>query len=334
VIVAMRRRALLILGLLGFPHALASQAFPPLPSVKEATLCSVLEAAAQRNSLPFAFFTRLIWQESQFDPSARSPAGAQGVAQFMPETAKERGLVDPFEPARALDESAAYLQDLRGQFGNLGLAAAAYNAGPGRLRRWLAGAAGLPQETINYVVTVTGRDADEWRATPPPSLTPEPNFSCLGFVGDAGRRNYTTSATSDDPNLPPPKAWAVILIASFNRTAVTAEYAVARAKLARVFDVKASAPVASLRSSGASTSLLSASSKPVPSVPGAIGVSDGIGGAPVPIIRRRHLGSESAKKYVVQIETNDRADGNRICKRLESAGAFCDVLRNASRRNR
>ncbi len=193
------------------------------------TLCGAREAAARPNDQPIAVFTRLIWQESRFDPLAQSPAGAQGVAQFMPGTAAARGLLDPFEPTRALDESAAYLKELRAQFGNIGLAAAAYNAGPGRLGRWLAGSAGLPRETIEYVAIVTGHEIGEWRASPPPALAPEPGFSCLAFAGNAGRR---ASPPADDPGAPPPKAWAVILVGSFNRPAVLAEWQLIRAKYA------------------------------------------------------------------------------------------------------
>src|SRR4029453_3053840 len=91
------------------------------------------------------FFTRLIWQESRFDPAAVSRAGAQGVAQFMPATASWRGLADPFDPVKAITKSAKLLHDLRREFGNLGLAAAAYNAGPGRVRDWLAGRRGPPR---------------------------------------------------------------------------------------------------------------------------------------------------------------------------------------------
>jgi soluble lytic murein transglycosylase-like protein len=76
-----------------------------------------------------------------------SRAGAQGVAQFMPATARWRGLADPFDPVEAIAKSAKLLRDLRRDFGNLGLAAAAYNAGPARVRDWLAGRRGLPRET-------------------------------------------------------------------------------------------------------------------------------------------------------------------------------------------
>jgi len=82
----------------------------------------------------------LIWQESSFRPGVSSGAGAQGVAQFMPGTAAERGLANPFDPEQAIPKSAELLADLRQRFGNLGLAAAAYNGGPARVEAWLAGA--------------------------------------------------------------------------------------------------------------------------------------------------------------------------------------------------
>src|SRR5205823_6421858 len=80
--------------------------------------------------------------ESRFQPAAvgpvtRSGARAQGIAQFMPGTAAERRLLDPFDPVQALPKSAEFLRELRDQFGNLGLAAAAYNAGPRRVQDWL-----------------------------------------------------------------------------------------------------------------------------------------------------------------------------------------------------
>ncbi len=96
-----------------------------------ATLLPCHKQEAQKDGLPVGFFTRLIWKESGFDPGAISPAGAQGVAQFMPRTASSRGLLNPFKPVEALRESASYLHELLQSFGNVGLAAAAYNAGPG-----------------------------------------------------------------------------------------------------------------------------------------------------------------------------------------------------------
>ena len=100
-----------------------------------ATLCGIVESSAKAEGLPVGFFTRLIWRESAFRPNAVSPAGAQGVAQFMPGTASERGLADPFDPASAIPASAKLLAELELRFGNLGLAAAAYNAGRNRGRQ-------------------------------------------------------------------------------------------------------------------------------------------------------------------------------------------------------
>jgi hypothetical protein len=125
-------------------------------------ICRSIETAASNNGLPLEFLTRLIWQESRFDAHAISRAGAQGIAQFMPKTAEWVGLSDPFDTADAINKSAALLQSLRQQFGNLGLAAAAYNAGPKRVSDWLARRRGLPSETLAYVRIVTGHQASEW----------------------------------------------------------------------------------------------------------------------------------------------------------------------------
>jgi hypothetical protein len=119
-----------------------SQAPEPTPSSVPAAVVSVCKALAAA--------------------AAVSRAGAQGVAQFMPATASWRGLADPFDPVEAIAKSAKLLSDLRREFGNLGLAAAAYNAGPGRVRDWLAGQRGLPHETRAYVRLVTGQSAEQW----------------------------------------------------------------------------------------------------------------------------------------------------------------------------
>jgi Transglycosylase SLT domain len=130
-------------------------------------LCSMLEATAQSNGLPLDFLARLIWQESRFrddvvGPITSNGERAQGIAQFMPATAAEVGLIDPFNPDQALPKSGAFLAQLRNEFGNLGLAAAAYNAGPQRVRDFLAGLGRLPPETRQYVLTVTGRPVEDW----------------------------------------------------------------------------------------------------------------------------------------------------------------------------
>jgi len=139
-------------------------------------ICQMVESAAAANGLPFEFFARVIWQESRFRPDTLGPLTrtgqrAQGIAQFMPMTAAERLLHNPFDPVEALPKSAEFLRELRAQFGNLGLAAAAYNAGPQRVRDWLAGKRMLPSETQRYVRNVTGRSVQEWARPDQKSLT-------------------------------------------------------------------------------------------------------------------------------------------------------------------
>ncbi|MEL6211782.1 MAG: lytic transglycosylase domain-containing protein, partial [Pseudomonadota bacterium] len=126
-------------------------------------ICQHIQETSRLQLLDPGFFARLLWQESRFDANALSPAGAQGIAQFMPGTAKMVGLADPWDPRQAIPASAAHLADLRRAFGNWGLAAAGYNAGAGRVQRWLAGRSGLPYETRAYVQAVTGQPAEAFR---------------------------------------------------------------------------------------------------------------------------------------------------------------------------
>jgi hypothetical protein len=159
-------------------HAIAQPIpIPAAPTEKSAgrsaaptadDICRAVEENAAENGLPVEFFARVIWQESRFNARAVSRAGAQGIAQFMPRTADWHGLADPFDPIESLRHSASYLRDLRNRFGNLGLAAAGYNAGPGRVSEWLAGHRTLPSETRNYVAIITGWTADEWASPSPP----------------------------------------------------------------------------------------------------------------------------------------------------------------------
>src|ERR1700733_11873194 len=130
-------------------------------------ICSIIETTARLNDLPVDFFTRLIWQESRFQPELIGPLTrrgerAEGIAQFMPGTAAEHGLLQPFNPVEALPKSGEFLAELRDEFGNLGLAAAAYNAGPQRLHDFLAGLRDLPLETRHYVLAITGHSVEEW----------------------------------------------------------------------------------------------------------------------------------------------------------------------------
>jgi hypothetical protein len=154
---------------------------PPL-SISSESICLMVEAAARANGLPVEFFARVIWEESRFRPDevgplTRSGAHALGIAQFMPRTAQERRLLDPFNPVQALPKAAEFLRELRNQFGNLGLAAAAYNAGPQRVRDWMAGRHPISAETRHYVSAITGRSIDEWL----PAHDLEPAYDRLDY---------------------------------------------------------------------------------------------------------------------------------------------------------
>jgi hypothetical protein len=193
------------------------------------SLCLLIESAASANGLPPEYFVRLIWQESRFKADAIGPATrngqrASGIAQFMPGTAAERGLLDPLDPIAALPKSAEFLRDLRGEFGNLGLAAAAYNAGSRRVHDWLAGTGGLPAQTRDYVVAITGRTAEDWRnakdgnwAAPSscPDLVAGLKRAPGGFVAELEQRISTGMA----------RAWGVELAAGFSRERVLKTYA-------------------------------------------------------------------------------------------------------------
>jgi hypothetical protein len=134
-------------------------------ALSRAAMCSAVVSVARANNLPIPFFANLIWQESNFDVKSISRAGALGVAQYMPQTANEQGLINPFEPIHALHVAGKFLRRLQTQFGNLGLAAAAYNAGPRRVTDWVARRGGLPGETRAYVSRITGRQAEQWTSS-------------------------------------------------------------------------------------------------------------------------------------------------------------------------
>jgi len=180
----------LLLAVVALLHAAPASGEPEAASSSPATsaddICRTLQKAAEANELPVQFLTRLIWQESRFQSSAVSPKGAQGIAQFMPGTARLRGLIDPFEPVDSLLKSAAYLRELFERFGNLGLAAAAYNAGERRLSEWIAGRGELPRETHDYVRIITGHPAEAWKADDPPessAATIPPGIPCVEIAG-------------------------------------------------------------------------------------------------------------------------------------------------------
>jgi hypothetical protein len=205
----------------------------PKPSTSEA-ICLLVESAAQAHGLPFEFFARLIWQESRFQPNAVGPMTrngqrAQGIAQFMPGTASERGLFDPFDPVSALPKAAEFLEELHHTFGNLGLAAAAYNAGPRRVRDWLDGRSGLPAETRNYVMRITGRSAEEWAAasrTAGGDKAPLAKSSCRELMALL-HTEPSPFVTALETRVAKGNArpWGVELSAGFSRERVLTQYA-------------------------------------------------------------------------------------------------------------
>ncbi|MGY1683582.1 transglycosylase SLT domain-containing protein [Geodermatophilus sp. SYSU D01176] len=129
-------------------------AAPAAASLSGVPYADLFTRAGSRHGVDPALLAAVAQQESGFDASAVSPAGAQGLMQFMPATARGLG-VDPFDPASAVDGAARYLADLTEQFGSPELGLAAYNAGPGTVRRY----GGIPPyaETQNYVRSVTSK---------------------------------------------------------------------------------------------------------------------------------------------------------------------------------
>lgn len=255
----------------------------------EESLCRVIESSAAARSVPVGFLTRLIWQESSFRAGATSPAGAQGVAQFMPGTARERGLADPFDPEQAIPAAASFITDLRRSFGNLGLAAAAYNGGPGRVSAWLAGRGGLPDETRNYVAQITGRSAEVWKEQGRETLpaVPEaglPDATCLQVTAELKRGGGRSglSVIAEGARAP----WGVQLAGNFSKSVALASFGRDRARLSGVLgDVQPMILGSRLRSRGRSVF------------------------------------------YRVRVPAQTRPEANALCTRIRHAGGACAVLR-------
>jgi hypothetical protein len=262
-------------------------------------ICLMIESAAKANDLPLEFFARVIWQESRFQsdavgPVTRSGRRAQGIAQFMPGTASERRLLDPFDPVQALPKSAEFLSELRSQFGNLGLAAAAYNAGPRRVQEWLAGSGYMPQETRNYVSAITGTSVDDWAASVKNggknAKTPEraPATSCRELMALLKRApNPFVTQLEQHVKLGADRLWGVQLAAGFNRDRALAMYARAMKRLSAVIgDQDPSLLGTTWRSRGTRTF------------------------------------------YQVRIGADTRPAADDLCNRIRRAGGACFVLRN------
>jgi hypothetical protein len=288
-------------GRIARPSVEELAAVPPKPAApvvvsdtREA-MCLMIESAARAEGLPLEFFARVIWQESRFQSDAVGPLTrrgqrAQGIAQFMPGTASERRLLDPFDPVQALPKSAEFLSELRGQFGNLGLAAAAYNAGPRRVQDWLAGSGYMPQETRNYVLAITGSSVDDWAAAGRRDRVPDraPVSGCRELMALLTRApNPFVTQLEQHITLAAAKLWGVQLAAGFSRDKALAMYSRALKRLSAVIGDQ-------------DPSLLSS--------------------------RLRSRGTQMF--YQVRIGADTRPAADDLCNRIRRAGGACFVLRN------
>jgi hypothetical protein len=263
------------------------------------TTCDLIETAAAEHGLPVGYFTRLIWRESSFRPEVVSPVGAQGIAQFMPGTAAERGLADPFDPLQAIPASAQLLRALAERFGNLGLAAAAYNAGPRRVADWLAGTtSGLPRETRNYVAVITGRTVEDWQGMIPDSpVEPAGPTADTGANAEAGQNCLEVLAAL---NAPAPSAvaprtpqddvewqpWGVQVAGNFSQERAMASYRSLQERYPMLAD------------------------------------RDPL------IVRQRNLSFGPRPMVHVRIPAPTREAANDLCRQLRDDGAACVVLKN------
>lgn len=268
--------------------AAAKVAAGPLPFVD--IVCPLMQQQADARGLPPMVFVRLIWKESRFDPQAVSPKGAQGIAQFMPGTADERGLQDPFEPLQAIRHSASLLADLKAEFGNVGLAAAAYNAGAERVRNWLGGRSTLPAETEGYVYFVTGRAADEWKLAEtdlPDSLKAKKEDvveSCRKLAPLVVRAVYETEPLTASGAWRP---WGAQIATSFSKARALAQFNRMRARYGGVLAERE------------------------------------------PFVQpERNLSRGRRSMYMVQIGADSRGDAAKLCDALRRKGGACIVQKN------
>jgi len=139
-----------------------------IPTSGDQDLDRIIFEVAENQGVDPRFIHAVIWQESKYDTHARSHAGAQGLMQLMPATAKRFGCEHPDDPEENITAGTKYLSWLLKRFsGNVGLALAGYNAGEGSVDKY----DGIPpfNETQNYVKIITGRYGKTYHPVLPPA---------------------------------------------------------------------------------------------------------------------------------------------------------------------
>lgn len=252
-------------------------------------ICHWIAREAEKNALPPTYFGRLLWVESRYDPNARSHMNAQGIAQFIPGTAKLRGLENPYDPESAIVASAAYLAEMRDQYGNLGQAAIGYNGGEGRLQRWRKGRSALPTETRNYVSMITGLDAENWREAklPDGSKPAWDEKTDAAFLTRCKARKIRRFGTGAVAGGAPRKPWGLRVAGHVRRATALSMWQRVKRKHRRI-----------------------------------------LGKTEPMVLRARNRSRGGVSQHSVVVGTDSRKQAQKLCARLQKAGGFCQVVKN------